>query len=187
MSLVGDLDDDLAMDPAVAGAKAAWLARGRRSGLPVLPGVVVTSAASASHIATGVDALHRRGSGGARLEASQRPIDDELAAALNGVPLGEPLVVRSSSPLEDAGVWSGAFTSYVGIGRDELPVAVAGCWASVFSPAVIDRYGMIGIEPGSVPLAGGPDRGLLGDDRRGRGAAGAAGPGMGDRDPSRYG
>ena len=153
MSLVIDLDDDLAADPAVAGAKAAWLARGRRSGLPVLPGVVVTSASSTPHIATGLDALQRRGSGGARLEVSQRPLDDELASALDGVTLGEPLVVRSSSPLEDAGVWSGAFTSYLGIGRDELPVAIAGCWASVFSPAVIDRHGMIGIEPGSVPLA----------------------------------
>jgi hypothetical protein len=153
MSLVIDLDDDLAADPAVAGAKAAWLARGRRSGLPVLPGVVVTSAASAPHIATGLDALQRRGSGGARLEVSQRPLDDDLVAELDHVLPGEPIVVRSSSPLEDAGIWSGAFTSYLGIGRAELPVAVTGCWASVFSPAVIDRHVVIGIEPGSVPLA----------------------------------
>ncbi|HEX2368650.1 MAG TPA: PEP-utilizing enzyme, partial [Acidimicrobiia bacterium] len=138
---------------AVAGAKAAWLARGRRSGLPVLPGVVVTSAASASHIATGVDALQRRGSGGARLEVSQKSLDDELVAELDGVPLGEPFVVRSSSPLEGSGVWSGAFTSYVGINRAELPVAIAGCWASLFSPAVLDRQGTMGVEPGSVPLA----------------------------------
>jgi Pyruvate phosphate dikinase, AMP/ATP-binding domain/PEP-utilising enzyme, mobile domain len=151
--LVVDLDDDVAADPAVAGAKAAWLARGRRSGLPVLPGVVVTSAASTSHIATGVDALQRRGSGGARLEVSQRPPTDDLVAELDDVRLGEPLVIRSSSPLEDAGVWSGAFTSYVGINRAELPVAIAGCWASIFSPTVLDRHGMIGIEPGSVPLA----------------------------------
>ncbi|HEX2370336.1 MAG TPA: PEP/pyruvate-binding domain-containing protein, partial [Acidimicrobiia bacterium] len=153
MSLVIDLDDDLAADPAVAGAKAAWLARGRRSGLPVLPGVVVMSAASAPHVATGVDALQRRGSGGARLEVSQKSLDDELVAELDGIPLGEPFVVRSSSLLEDAGVWSGAFTSYLGINRAELPVAIAGCWASLFSPAVLDRQGTMGIQPGFVPLA----------------------------------
>ena len=29
------------VDPTVAGAKASWLARGRRVGLPVLPGFVI--------------------------------------------------------------------------------------------------------------------------------------------------
>ncbi len=151
--LVIDLDDDLAADPTVAGAKAAWLAKGRRSGLPVLPGVVVTVPASATHVATGVDALRRRGSGGARLEVSRHPLSAALAADLAKVVLGEPLVVRSSSPLEKPGIWSGAFTSYLGIGRDDLPVAVTGCWASMFSPAAIDRQVAMGIEPGSVALA----------------------------------
>ena len=82
------------------------------------------------------------------------PLSAALAAELDRCRRwASPLVVRSSSPLEEPGIWSGAFTSYLGIGRDDLPVAVTGCWASMFSPAVIDRQVAMGIEPGSVALA----------------------------------
>src|SRR5690606_17854212 len=71
-----DLDDPRCADPRLAGGKAATLARARQSGLPVLPGVVVTVEESTEHVRGGVDALARRGSGGARLEVTATPLDE---------------------------------------------------------------------------------------------------------------
>ena len=44
--------------------------------------------------------------------------------------LGEPLAVRSSSPLEDDGTTAGAFTSFLGVAAAELGTAILGVWAS---------------------------------------------------------
>src|SRR5215211_1054922 len=44
--VVVDLDDVLARDPAVTGAKAAALARARAHGLSALPGFILTTAGS---------------------------------------------------------------------------------------------------------------------------------------------
>jgi hypothetical protein len=150
-----DLDDERSLDPAVAGAKGAWLARGRQAGLPVLPGVVVPAEASLGHMACGVQALSRRGSGGARLEVAALALDPRLAEAVRArsLALGDRLVVRSSSILEASGAWSGAFTSYVDILPAEIEVAVRGCWAAAFSVAAIRRHEAAGIEPGSAPMA----------------------------------
>jgi hypothetical protein len=150
-----DLDDDRALDPGRAGAKAAWLARGRRAGLPVLPGRVVPASASRPAMELAVEVMAQRGSGGARLRISQEPLDTELErellVAVDG--LGDLLVVRSSSLLEAGGEWSGAFTSYLDIRPEETPVAVRGCWASAFTVHTLERYEAAGIEPGSAPMA----------------------------------
>jgi len=76
---------------------------------------------------------------------------EDLVSA--GAALGENLVARSSTLLEASGEWSGAFTSYVGISPGELPKAVAGCWASVFTVAALERQEAAGVEPGSFPMA----------------------------------
>jgi hypothetical protein len=148
-----DLDSEAALDPSRVGAKAAWLARARRAGLPVLPGFVVDAAASREHMALGASMLPARGSGGARLAltASPAPAGDDLAA--RAAALGAVVVARSSTMLEGSGEWSGAFTSYLDLSPDEVPRAVTGCWASAFSVAALERQAVAGLEPGSFPMA----------------------------------
>lgn len=139
---VGLLDLD---DPAVAveavGAKALRLARARRAGLPALPGFVVPAQMAETALRTGAEALARGGSGAARLAVSDVALDPALVRDLRAAAqrLGSALVVRSSSPHEADAAWAGAFTSYLGVGPDDLDVAVRGCWASVFSPTALDR------------------------------------------------
>lgn len=165
-----DIDDTAAAVEAV-GAKALHLGRARRAGLPALPGVVVTTEAATSALRAGVDALARGGSGAARLTVGDAALDPGLAADLlvTGRRLGPALVVRSSSPQEVEVAWAGAFTSYLGVGPDELGVAVRGCWASVFSPPAlarcdalelpVERVGMaVLIQPEVAPAAGGTAR-----------------------------
>ena len=83
------------------------------------------------------------------------PLDAALARELatRVPPLGDSIVVRSSSPLEGEGRWAGAFTSYVGIAPPQVEVAVRGCWASVYSRDVLERCEHEGIEPASLRLA----------------------------------
>lgn len=153
--MILDLDDDDCLDPGRAGAKAAWLSRGRRAGLPVLPGVVVTADESRPYLQSGADALPHRGSGGARLVISQATLPDSLRDAIEQrtTHLDAPLVVRSSSILEGSGEWSGAFTSYLDIHHSELPKAVTGCWASAFALSTLERFAAAAIDPASAPMA----------------------------------
>ena len=150
-----DLDDELAEDPGHTGAKAAWLARGRRAGLPVLPGVVVLAELSREAMRRGAETMQQRGPGGALLSISTAPmspdVESQIVAAVG--PLGDPLVVRSSSVLEAGGEWSGAFTSYLEIHPDEAPKAVRGCWASAFTVHTLERYEAADLDPGSIPMA----------------------------------
>lgn len=153
--LVVDLDDQRCTDPAVAGAKAATLARARAAGLPALPGVVVPSSAAAPSLRAGVKALAETGSGGARLAVMGVEVDDDLVTALQGAidRLGAPVVVRSSSRLEDSGDFAGAFSSFDGVGRDEVRTAVRGVWASPFSVDALERCEAADVPVDDVALA----------------------------------
>jgi hypothetical protein len=83
--LVLSLDDPLATDPEVVGGKAAALARARAAGVRTMPAAVLTTAVSRRYDSGGPVAL-----------------DAELADVLERVaPDGGPLVVRSSSVVED--------------------------------------------------------------------------------------
>ena len=148
-----DLDEPAGLDPVRVGSKAATLAVARRAGVPVLTGFVVESMASTHHMSIGARALETRGSGGARLEVSGEPLDfaDELIEM--GSRLGSQTVARSSTLLESSGEWSGAFASYVDLDPAHLPKAVAGCWASAFTVAALDRQRAAGIVPGSWTMA----------------------------------
>lgn len=150
-----DLDDPRAVHPLLAGGKASLLALARARGLAVLPGLVVTAPSSRWHMAKGVEALSRRGSGGARLEVSRAALPADFATELTARARGlaEVLVVRSSSVLEAASEWSGAFTSYLDVRPEEVPRAVTGCWASAFGVATLDRHAAAGVEPGSADMA----------------------------------
>jgi hypothetical protein len=151
--LILGLDEPAALDPGRAGAKAALLARARQIDLPVLPGFVIEASASSRHMGIGAAALPLRGSGGARLAvmAESVPEADEIVAA--GGELAGSLLARSSTLLEGGGEWAGAFASYVGISPEELPKAVAGCWASAFSVDALGRQVAGGLEPGSMAMA----------------------------------
>ncbi len=135
------------------GAKAAALALARQSGLPVLPGFVVDASASLRHMELGSLALTQRGSGGARLAVSSEPVRGAAAIEAAARDLSVVLTVRSSSPGETDGQWAGAFTSFLEVTPEELPKAVAGCWASVFSVDALERQPRAGIEPGTMPMA----------------------------------
>lgn len=151
--MLADLDDESSLDPALSGSKGSQLAVARKSGLPVLPGLVVTGPASRAHMRLGAGALTTRGSGGARLVVSGHPIDDAEAIVAAGEQLAHELVARSSTLLESSGAWAGAFTSYVDLAPGELPKAVAGCWASAFSVDALERQKAAGVVPGSFDMA----------------------------------
>src|SRR5262245_1356498 len=55
---VVDLDESLAHDPAVAGAKAAALARARARGISVLPGFALTTAGAGALVGGTADRAH---------------------------------------------------------------------------------------------------------------------------------
>ena len=97
----------------------------------------------------GAEMLDTRGSGGARLAVTAEPIQfaDELVSA--GAELGSSLVARSSTTLEGAGEWAGAFTSYLDLTPGDVPKAVVGCWASAFSVSSLKRQEALAVEPGS--------------------------------------
>ncbi len=97
-----DLSDDGAVDGSLVGAKAANLARARRAGLPVLPGVVLTT-----------DWDHRGWSHPSRAEHSPA----RAAWETLGESGGRTVVVRSSSTNEDGGSSSmaGVFESVLDV------------------------------------------------------------------------
>lgn len=150
-----DLDHHDATDPHVAGAKAAGLAVARAAGLPVLPGVVVPVAESRPVVEAAAAALEEGSGGRARLAAMRVEPDvalvEEVRERVAAWPA--PLIVRSSSPLEGDGTWSGAFSSFHGIDHDELGTAIRGCWGSAFAVGVLDRAEGTGTAPGDLGLA----------------------------------
>lgn len=154
LRLVG-LDQAEAQNIALVGAKAARLAAARAQGLPALPGLVVPVPAAAPTINIGAAALGRRNNSGAARSAvynhPQPSLVSGLAEAVGR--LGESLVVRSSSPWEDSGVWAGAFTSYRGLRPEEVSTAVVGCWAAIFNPATLERLDAVEKTPDEVPMA----------------------------------
>lgn len=112
-NLVG-LDDPLATDPELAGAKAANLATCAAAGLSTLPGFVVTTA--------GTERLDQAGTPAAALQEQLLLAREQLCHEW-----GEPLVVRSSSTAEDLGTSSmaGQFTSVLDVeGPDAFLAAV---------------------------------------------------------------
>lgn len=147
------LDDPAARDPAVVGVKAAGLAAAAGAGLPVLPGWVLPLEASTAAVAAGARALETAGRPSAYLAAMEAAVLWPLPSS--GAPNGErrSFVVRSSTAVDDDGRWSGAFASYVGIEESDLPTAVRGCWASVFSGDVLGRCAEAGVDVDTLRIA----------------------------------
>jgi hypothetical protein len=155
LSRLIDLEDPACADARLTGAKAATLARLRAHGLPVLPGVVVPAKECIPVVRRAARALEEGGSGAARLEALDLGIDRDLVAELaeSVRRLGAPVVVRSSSPLEQDGVWAGAFSTFHDVTAGEVGAAVRGCWTSAFSVDAVARAAAAGVQPAELRLA----------------------------------
>jgi phosphohistidine swiveling domain-containing protein len=131
MTEVLSFEGEQSLDPFVVGAKAARLSEAFQKGIPVLPGVVVPVSVSAELLKSAAACTPEEGVHAARFKVmeSELPCLPDLEVSypfLHG-----DLVVRSSSPLEDAGEYSGAFSSYLGIrGNEEANTATRGVWAS---------------------------------------------------------
>jgi phosphohistidine swiveling domain-containing protein len=146
------LTDPAARDPAAVGRKASLLAEAAAAGLPALPGAVLPLEASAGAIDAGVRALAEGGpAAAAYLAASAVDPPADAIASLAGV--APSVVVRSSTPYDDDGRWSGAFASYLDVGPGDLRVAVRGCWASAVSRDVLERCEATGVRPADVRVA----------------------------------
>lgn len=143
------LDESAALDPGLVGAKAAGLARAVAAGLPVLPGAVLPVAASTRAVSAGADALRRSGPPAAYLEATAAGAHADGLRAPEAAGVG-PWVVRSSTPLDDDGRWSGAFASYLDVSVDDLVTAVRGCWSSAVGRDAVARCDAIGLDVGSI-------------------------------------
>lgn len=148
------LNDRSALDAAAVGRKAAGLARARRAGLPVLPGWIVPAEAAASAARAGIHALVRS-SAAARLAIARLPLESALERDLDAAAdaLGPALIVRSSTDRDDDPRWAGAFATYTDVSRQDLPVAVRGCWASAFAPDALGRAGAAGVPASEVRVS----------------------------------
>ena len=151
-SRVRGLDDPTSIDLEISGAKGAGLARARAEGFPVLDGFIIPPTCSQDAFEQAVEVLDSRGTGGARMAIISHELPDGLVAQIDefSAALPTPLIVRSSSVLESAGEWSGAFTSVPEIQRDEIGKAVKSVWATNFSIEVLDRLKAAGIDPGAA-------------------------------------
>jgi pyruvate,water dikinase len=131
----------------VLGAKAARLGRACAAGLPVLPGWVVPVAEANPALDAGAAAVRAGRPAAARRAVLGRPLDDDLARELREatIRLGGRVIVRSSSPLEREGRWSGAFSSVSEVGPDDVATAVRSCWASAFAVDPMERLALCGL------------------------------------------
>ena len=149
------LDEADAQDPALVGAKASRLATARARGLPVLDGFVVPVEVCDPIIRAGETVLRSTNNSGAARSAVYNhpppPLLQDIAETARQ--LGNSLVVRSSSRAEAEGIWAGAFSSYLGMGPDELTQGVIGCWASVLSPGTLKRGEVTGTSPPEIGMA----------------------------------
>jgi pyruvate,water dikinase len=133
--LVLSLRDRHALDPSVAGGKGAGLARLARAGLPVPPGLVLTTEAF-------------------RLAAGRAPgrvpgLARALHAARRRLGRG-PYAVRSSAAAEDGSgrAFAGVLDTRLGVPAGDLLRAVRAVWASAGSA----RARAYGARPGAVAV-----------------------------------
>jgi phosphohistidine swiveling domain-containing protein len=154
MSRLISLGDPAALDPALVGIKASLLAGALQRGHPVLPGLIVPVAESRLAARAALSALAAGDMGAARRRAAGAAIEPSLLGALSGVgALGDSLIARSSTNLDDDGRWSGAFASVAELSPPEIAIGVRSCWASVFSPDSLARAELAGLAFGAVEVA----------------------------------
>jgi phosphohistidine swiveling domain-containing protein len=148
------LGDEITGTAAIAGAKAARLARAAGAGLAVLPGWVVPVAVARPALRAGAGAVRAGRPAAARRAVLGCRLDDGLATELRDavIRLGGRVIVRSSSPLESDPRWSGAFSSVAEVGADDVVSAVRSCWASAFAVDPLERLAACGLPPEALEL-----------------------------------
>lgn len=153
--MVLDLDDPASLRADVVGRKAARLAAARAARLPTLPGVVVPFTAGEPALARGRAAVRAGRVAAARAETARFLVEPSVVSALRAAVASweEPLIARSSSPLDDDGAWDGAFATVHGVGVDDLAAALRGCWSSAFTRDVLGRRDVAGIDLDAVRVA----------------------------------
>lgn len=143
---------DDAIDLERLGAKAARLIQARDRGLRVAGGFVILADQGRRIVESLGPVLDSAGAYTAQLRAMEliaSSVDlDEVAARAST--LGPSVVVRSSSTVEDDPLWAGAFSSFLDVRPDEVPVAVAGCWASALTSSVLSLCERTGTTPAAV-------------------------------------
>jgi phosphohistidine swiveling domain-containing protein len=149
------LGDEITSTAAIAGAKAARLARAAGAGFAVLPGWVVPVAVARSVLRAGAGAIRAGRPAAARRAVLGCRLDDGLATELRDAVdrLGGRVIVRSSSPLESDPRWSGAFSSVAEVGAGDVVSAVRSCWASAFAVDPLERLAACGLPPEALELA----------------------------------
>ncbi len=147
------LHSETCLDASVVGAKAAGLADAYRHGLPVLPGFVVPISVSSQLLAAAAEHGLARGLHAARFKVMGSELPDLGDIGTQVSFLADDVVVRSSSPLEAAPEYSGAFTSYLGVRAAEVATAVRGVWASALTEEVLTAQKAMGAEPAAFGMA----------------------------------
>jgi pyruvate,water dikinase len=155
-----------AADVALAGGKGANLGELVRAGLPVPPGVVLTTDAYAAFVAAAgldVPALAARGAevvqAAFRAAAVPDAVPDAVAAEVRAAyaDLGAPPVaVRSSATAEDLAdaSFAGQQETFLDVrGEEALLDAVVRCWASLWGARAVDYRDRQGVAPDDVRLA----------------------------------
>ncbi|MHC1560808.1 PEP/pyruvate-binding domain-containing protein [Actinomycetospora sp. C-140] len=144
-------------DVALAGGKGANLGELVRAGLPVPPGVVLTTDAYAAFVdAAGLD-VTAVGDVRAAFLGAAVPVEvaREVRAAYADLGAG-PVAVRSSATAEDLAdaSFAGQQETFLDVrGEDAVLDAVVRCWASLWTPRAIDYRARQGIAPADVRLA----------------------------------
>lgn len=159
---------------ALAGPKAATLARLHRAGLPVPDGFCLAADAYRAQLAAaGVEAAARRVCGAGEGEAARLALEvrlgllrtplraalaDALARAYRDLPEGpNPLVAVRSSALCEGGPaasFAGQLETLLGVaGPADLLTAVSACWASLWVPRTVRYMRSIGVDPAATAVA----------------------------------
>lgn len=132
---------DLAACDETSGYKAAHLARLIAAGLPVPPGFAIDTQAFRSivdELALGDPETigHALATAADRIETAVLSAELVREVEERARALGDALVVRSSSTLEDTatGAAPGLFSSVVGVRVDELWAAIRSVWTSALAP-----------------------------------------------------
>lgn len=138
------------VDARRVGDKAARLSAAWHRGLPVLAGVVLPTDVSATLLDSAATTVAAHGLHVGRLAVMESASPDLSALPSQVAALGDQLVVRSSSPLEADALYSGAFSSYLGVSASEAATAVRGVWSS----ALTDRGADTGLTAGGTDGSG---------------------------------
>jgi phosphohistidine swiveling domain-containing protein len=147
------LDHRDALDPERVGAKASRLAAARRAGLSVLDGVVIETSHSRPFLSAAADVVRHDGRAAGQLAMMGIELAPELIDSVTDALDCARFVVRSSSPLEDGGEWSGAFATYVDVDPGSLETAIRGCWASMLGRDALERFRRVGGDPAATGMA----------------------------------